>query len=205
MSEQECDASAIVDAVMRATRREDFLPPLQTRLARFDRPLSIGLGQTCSQPSTVRRMLELLDVRTGQHVLDVGSGSGWTTALLGRLVGPTGRVVGVELEAELASSGGANVASQEIPWARVEMAAAGQLGWPQEAPYDRILVSAEADSVPQELVDQLRDGGVMVLPAAGELLRVRRAGECPTCGSIDTADPSPLVERFGRYRFVPLR
>lgn len=198
VGEQGVDVASVVDAVMRATQRKHFLPPLQRRLANLDRPLSIGLGQTCSQPSTVRRMLELLDVRPGHRVLDVGSGSGWTTALLGRLVGPAGLVLGVELEAEIASTGRDNVASQGMPWAQVEVAAPGQLGWPQEAPYDRILVSAEADSVPPELTAQLVDGGVMVLPAAGELLRVRRA----TGGVTDEAPP---VERFGRYRFVPLR
>lgn len=187
------DRADDVDGALRATPRRAFLPPERRRAADLDRPIPIGAGQTCSQPSTVRRMLELLDVRAGQQVLDVGSGSGWTTALLAWLVGPSGTVVAVELEPRLAVAGRAALEATGRAWARIELATPGRLGWPDEQPYDRLLVSAEAAVLPEELVAQLAEGGVMVLPVAGHLLRVHvLAG-------------GRQVEELGRYRFVPLR
>jgi protein-L-isoaspartate(D-aspartate) O-methyltransferase len=182
-------------AAMAAVPRSGFLPQSQRRHAALDLPLPIGAGQTCSQPSTVRTMLDQLDVRPGHHVLDVGAGSGWTTALLAWLVGPGGTVIGVELEPSLARWGGRHVAAAGMPWARVEQAVPGVLGRPQEAPYDRILVSAEADAVPAELERQLAEGGAMVLPVRGRLLllRARAPGR-----------PREVV-RLGPYLFVPLR
>ena len=128
------------------------------------------------------------------QVLDVGAGSGWTTALLARLVGPSGSVAGVELEPSLARWGAGNLRRQNTPWATLNLAQRGVLGWPDEAPYDRILVSAGAKEIPQELVEQLGDDAVMVLVVSGTLLRLQRSG-----GS------APTVTRHGSYRFVPLR
>lgn len=139
-------------------------------------------------------MLRLLAPGVGMRVLDVGAGSGWTTALLARLVGPEGSVTGVELEPALARWGAGNLRRQHTPWAALHPAQRGVLGWPGEAPYDRILVSAGAKEIPQELVEQLGNDGVMVLVVAGTLLRLERSG-----GS------EPIVTRHGSYRFVPLR
>lgn len=179
-----------VQAAFDATPRKDFLPPDVRPRSGFDGPLSIGEGQTNSQPRTVKDMLRLLDVRPGQSVLDVGSGSGWTTALLAHVVGPTGRVRGVELLPELVDQGRANLERTERPWASIEASTPGVLGLPDHAPYDRILVSAEAHALPQELVDQLLDDGVMVVPVSGWMQRVRL--------------PGPEVSEHGAYRFVPL-
>jgi len=180
---------AALEAALRASPRSRHLPPSQQGYAGVDRALPIGLGQTNSQPATVRAMLRALDVQPGQRVLDVGSGSGWTTVLLARLVGPTGRVLGVERVPELTDWGRANVEAADVPWAGVEQALPDVLGHPAYAPYDRILVSAEAPTLPAQLVDQLAPDGVMVIPVGGELWRVR-AGHDP--------------ERLGRYVFVPL-
>lgn len=180
-----------VDAAFDATPRRDFLPRGVRRRASYDGPLTIAAGQTNSQPRTVDDMLRLLDVRPGQHVLDVGAGSGWTTALLAHLVGPSGVVLGVELEPELVSFGGANLARTHRPWATIRLATPGLLGDPDGAPYDRILVSAMAQSLPTALVDQLADDGVLVVPVDGTMLRV--------------TNPGAVVTEHGRYRFVPLR
>ena len=188
------DEDDLVTRTMRTVRREDFLPADQRALAATDGPLPLGDGQTNSQPRTVAAMLRLLDLEPGQTVLDVGAGSGWTTALLGRLVGPRGRVVGVEIVPRLAAWGAANLATQEMEWTEIHEVEAGVLGWPAGAPYDRVLVSAEARELPHALVDQLGDDAVMVTPVAGEMWRVVRAAD----GTVD-------VTRHGFYRFVTLR
>lgn len=179
---------------LQVTPREQFLRPEERASAADDVPLPIGAGQTCSQPRTVVAMLRLLDVRPGQSVLDVGAGSGWTTALLAHLVGPTGSVVGVELLPDLARWGAENLDAQRLPWASIRPAQTDVLGWPPTAPYDRILVSAGADQLPQPLVQQLRPDGVLVVPVSGQMLRVRSLPD----GSLD-------VTEHGAYRFVPLR
>src|SRR5690606_41560005 len=99
-----------VDAAVAAARREWFLPRAAGRRAGHAGPIQVGRGQTNSQPRTGRDRLELLDVRPGQRVLDVGAGSGWSTALLAELVGPEGTVHGVELEPDLVAFGSANLA-----------------------------------------------------------------------------------------------
>lgn len=183
-----------VRAVMRAVRREDFLPERQHPFAAEDHALPIGFGQTCSQPTTVRHLLSLLRVAPGHRVLDVGSGSGWTTALLATLVGPTGEVFGVDLVDELVTRSRTSLAAYDLPWATVDLADPDTLGLPNRAPYDRILVSAEAAELPLALVDQLTEDGRMVAPVAGRLSLVQRRGSEP-----------PDVRRVGYYRFVPLR
>lgn len=185
------DPTDPVRAAFDATGRRDFLPPGVRGRAAHDGPLAIAAGQTNSQPSTVEAMLRLLDVRPGHRVLDLGSGSGWTTALLAHLVGPAGTVLGVELEPSLVEFGSANLAASGRPWASIRLATPGVLGDPGGAPYDRILVSAMAESFPDPLVDQLADDGVMVVPVAGVMLRLVR--------------PGAVVTEHGHYRFVPLR
>ena len=189
------DAARRVRAAMATQPRERFLPASERRRASYDGPLDIGHGQTNSQPRTVRAMLELLDVQPGQRVLDVGSGSGWTTALLAALVGPTGSVLGLERVPDLVLTGSANVEAARMPWARVRASAAGVLGAPDEAPFDRVLVSAMATRLPEPLVAQLDVAGILVVPVAGRMLRVERDANAP--------DGRRLTEH-GRYRFVPL-
>ena len=176
-----------------AAPRRGFLPDRQRRYADLDQALQIGHGQTNSQPRTVWAMLSLLDVLPGQRILDVGCGSAWTTALLGHLVGPEGSVIGVEIVPELVAFGRANLVTQQLPNVHVVPAEPGVLGLPEEGPFDRILVSAEATRLPRALVEQLRRGGVMVVPVAGWMREVRR-----------TAKGEPDVVRHGAYSFVPL-
>jgi protein-L-isoaspartate(D-aspartate) O-methyltransferase len=184
-----------VDAVTTAfvaVPREGFLPRRLRRRASYDGPLDIGHGQTNSQPRTVADMLRLLDVQPGQRVLDVGSGSGWTTALLAHLVGPGGSVRGVEIVPHLVEQGRANLAATDQPWASIDGALPGRLGLPDDGPYDRILVSAEATSLPGELVAQLAAGGRMVVPVLTRMTLVVRG------------DDEVRTSVHGHYRFVPL-
>jgi protein-L-isoaspartate(D-aspartate) O-methyltransferase len=183
-----------VDRAFAAVPRERFLPVAEQGRAGYDGPIDIGHGATNSQPRTVADMLRLLQVHPGDRVLDVGAGSGWTTALLAHLTGPTGTVTGTEIEPELLTWGSANLAGTGQSWARIIQAAPGVLGAPETAPYDRILVSAEPRTLPDELVAQLAPGGRMVIPVAGVMLVVELA-----------STGRPRVTRHGRYRFVPLR
>ena len=166
-----------VIAALAEVPRARFLPDDVRGRAALDEPLPIGHGATNSQPWTVQFMLELLRVPEGGTVLDVGSGSGWTTALLARLVGPKGSVLGVEIVPELVAFGRANLAGFDFPWARVEQATRGEFGMPASAPFDRILVSADAHELPDELEQQLAVGGRIVVPASGVMWIVDRDHE----------------------------
>ena len=182
-----------VAAAMRAVPRAGFLPAAQRRRADVDQALPLWNGSTCSQPTTVAAMLRLLDVPTGATVLDVGAGSGWTTVLLARLVGPQGRVLGLELDPEIAAWGAQNVAAHDVPWATLEPAAPGVLGRPVPGGWDRVLVSAAARELPDALVAQLAPGGRMVVPVRSTMHLVVR-----TVAGVEVSD-------HGTYSFVPLR
>ncbi|MDQ6687124.1 MAG: protein-L-isoaspartate O-methyltransferase [Actinomycetota bacterium] len=173
--------------------REWFLPKSQRRFASYDGPLPIGHAQTSSQPRTVEKMLRLLDVRRCQRVLDVGSGSGWTTGLLAHLTGPEGSVLGVELEPDLVRFGSENLARTGFDWASIVAADPAVVGVPERGPFDRVLVSAAAPRLPDELLDTLADPGRLVIPVRGEMVLVVRDG-----GRLKRS-------RHGSYRFVPLR
>lgn len=181
-----------IDDAFRTVDRRYFVLPEYRKLAEQDQPLPIGYGQTISQPSTVRSMLEWLCVEPGHKVLDVGSGSGWTTALLSQLVKPNGRVVAVELIPELVELGRDNCERAECH--NVEFHYAGnQYGWPSEAHYDRILVSASAHELPPELIDQLKSGGKLVVPIGNTIHEITKRPS----GELDDR------RHFG-YVFVPL-
>lgn len=171
--------------------RERFLPAHLRSMAFVDRPLPLSDGQTNSQPTTVANMLALLDVEPGQRILDVGSGSGWTTALLAELTGPDGVVVGVERVPELVA-GARTALGGSWPWAEVRQATPGVLGAPDAAPFDRILVSAMAAQLPPALLQQLADDAVLVAPVAGLMTRVTRR------------DGHDDITSHGAYVFVPL-
>lgn len=181
-----------VDQAFSAISRREFMPPEVKELADFDHAAGIGYGQTISQPTTVKRMLNWLDVKPGQKVLDVGSGSGWTTALLAYLAGAKGRVHAVELVPELVKFGRDNFKSTGLSNA-VFHQAGKQLGWPQAAPYDRILVSASATELPKALIDQLKPSGKLVIPINYDILEITKEPG----GSTD------IVTHPG-YVFVPL-
>lgn len=181
-----------IDDAFRTMKRADFLPPDRRDEAMRDAPVTIGHGQTNSQPYTVRLMLEWLDAQPGDKILDVGSGSGWTTALLAHIVGPSGSVYAVELIPELAEFGRENCKKAGVTNARF-FQAGEYFGLPKYHPYDRILVSASADKLPRELVDQLHPDGKMVIPVGSDILEITKT----TAKTYD-------VTRHPGFLFVPL-
>lgn len=147
-------------AAMRTVRRHLFVPPDQADIAYEDHPIPIGYGQTISQPYMVALMTELLELEPEHRVLEIGTGSGYQAAVLAFLVD---RVFTVERIPELAAK--ARDTLDKHGFVNVEVIVGdGSLGWPESAPYDRIIVTAAAPSVPKPLVEQLADDGKLVIP-----------------------------------------
>ena len=181
-----------IEKAFASVERAKFMPAGVQHLAGHDQPAPIGYGQTISQPYTVRLMLRWLDPQPGDKVLDIGSGSGWTTALLAHLVGPNGKVYAVERIPELVEFGRANVERFGIK--NTYFSTAGEeLGWPQKGPFDRILVSASADEFPEELMDQLKISGKLVIPVHGDILEITK-----------TPKKGRDVRKHPGFIFVPL-
>ena len=155
-------------------KREDFLPGEMKDLAELNEALPIGFSQTISQPLVVAFMLELLQPRPGDKILDVGSGSGWTSALLAEIVGSKGKVIAIEVIPELMEFGEKNVAKYNfIEKGIVEFICAdGSKGYEKEAPFDGILASASVQTeVPQAWKNQIKIGGKIVTPLGSSIWR----------------------------------
>lgn len=141
--------------------REKFIPEKLKSHAYEDAPLPIGRGQTISQPYTIAMMLSMLDLRKSQEVLEAGSGSGYVSALISKIVGEKGRVFGLEIVSELVMKSRESLKSYD----NVEVYNRnGALGLPDKAPFDRILISAATKKVPGALLSQLKNGGILVAP-----------------------------------------
>lgn len=182
----------IVEAMQRVPR-EQFVPPAYRDFAYDDRPLSIGYGQTISQPYIVAMMIESLELKDSDKVLEVGSGSGYVAAILGQLVE---KVIGVEIVPELADFAAATIAELGYDNVDIHLVPKSALGYLPEAPYDAILVSAGAPAIPQLLLAQLRWGGRMVIPVGSRwqqnLVKITRMPE------------GDIAEDLGACYFVPL-
>lgn len=175
--------------------RVEFVPNEMELQAEADIALPIGYGQTISQPLTVAFMLELLAPEEGQTILEVGSGSGWVVALLSYIVGKKGKVIGIERIKGLLELGRRNVDKFGfIKKGIAEIYEVGEaLGYPEKAPYDRIIVSASAEEIPQTLMDQLKIGGIMVVPVKNSIIFLEKK----------TKD-NFAKEEFPGFSFVPL-
>ena len=183
------DDERVLDAVG-AVPRELFVPERRRRSAWANEALPIGGGQTISQPLVVAHMSELLDVRPGDRVLDVGTGSGYHAAILHRLGGD---VVSIERDPELSEQAASNLAEAGMEGVTL-VVGDGTRGHPDAAPYDAINVAASArEGIPQALVDQLAPGGRLVIPVRERLVLVQRDED----GALHRRDA-------GGVRFVPL-
>lgn len=152
----------VLEAILQVPRHE-FVPLSEQILAYANNALPIGRGQTISQPFIVALMTDLLDVGSDDIVLEIGTGSGYQAAVLSRLVR---RVLSIETVPELAASAADRLA--RLGYGNVEVHQGdGALGWPEFAPYDGIIVTAQAATVPPALVEQLAPGGRLVLPLGG--------------------------------------
>jgi len=163
---------ALIEAFRRCDRNL-FVPEELHDSTYGDYPLSIGMGQTISQPTTVAIMLELLHPCRGDKVLDIGSGSGWTTALLASTVGKDGFVEGVERIPSLVEYGRRCLHKANLNNASIDIADPSVLGKPGHL-YDRILVSASATDMPMSLLEQLKPGGILVIPVLESVWRITK-------------------------------
>ncbi|MDP2664563.1 MAG: protein-L-isoaspartate O-methyltransferase [bacterium] len=157
----------IIEA-FRSIKREDFVREETKPLAYFDEALPIGLSQTISQPSVVAFMLEELSPQEGERILDVGAGSGWTSALLAAIVGPRGKVIALDIVPKIVKFGTENLLKYNfIKKGVVEyICQDADIGYKARAPFDRILVSAALPSkkLPDAFKEQLRTEGKIVVP-----------------------------------------
>jgi protein-L-isoaspartate(D-aspartate) O-methyltransferase len=181
----------VVEA-MRRVPRDAFVPPELHQVAYDDRPLGIGFGQTISQPFIVALMVQALELKQNEQVLELGTGSGYEAAILAELAQ---KVVTVEHIRELAES--AKQVLDKLSYSNVEIQLAGNtLGWPAGAPYDAIIVSAGAPSVPEVLLEQLAWSGRLVIPVGSrwqqDLLKVTKLKK------------GNRIENLGGCYFVPL-
>lgn len=177
--------------------RHEFIPDAMRHQAYQDAPVPIGFGQTASQPSLQALYMQVLDLRPTDRVLEVGTGCGFQTAVLAQLVD---RVYSVERIRELAVR-----AREKLDQLRISNVAIlvgdGTIGWSRYAPYDAILVAAGGPEIPRPLVEQLADGGRMLIPVGGRamqrLMLVERHGERMEQREVTECTFVPLLGRFG--------
>ena len=174
--------------------REQFIPKEYQQQAYEDSPLPLGHGATISQPTTVMLMLQALEVKPGNKILEIGTGSGYNAALLAELTGRKGKVITLEFVKELAES-----ATKKLSHYRnvKVMYADGKYGYQKEAPYDRIIATAACQEIPEALLKQLRLNGILVIPIGPyhnqEVIKLTKLKNELT------------RESLGNFVFVPMR
>jgi len=189
-----------VEEAFRNIPRHEFVPSSELDYAYYNEPLPTKKNQTISQPAVVSRMTEWLDVRQGQKILEIGTGSGWQTAILSYLVGPR-TVYSVEIKPELAKFARKNLEKLEIKNVDVILSD-GSIGYSKASPYDRIIITAACTEIPLPLLDQLADGGLLVAPvgdSSQSLVLLQKTRK----GIVEIKNEShyvfvPLLGKFGK-------
>ena len=184
--------NAVLDA-MRKVPRQHFVPENLQNSAYEDAPLPIGMGQTISQPYIVAYMTEMLEPRPGMKILEIGTGSGYQTAVLAQL---GCEVYSVEILEEHADSARDKLAALHYENVKIKHGN-GQQGWPEESPFDAILVTAAPAAIPPALPGQLKDGGTMIVP-------VGTAGSVQWLKCITKKDGELTENSLLPVRFVPM-
>jgi protein-L-isoaspartate(D-aspartate) O-methyltransferase len=197
MVREQMEARGITDPVtltaMRSVPRHLFVDPSRRDAAYLDTPLPIGYGQTISQPYMVAAMTEIIRPRPGQKILEIGTGSGYQAAVLAAC---GAEVYSIEIIPELA--GQAESRLRDLGYRVVGRTGDGFFGWPEVAPFDAILVTAAAEFIPPPLTEQLKEGGIMVIPV-GTPFYVQ------TLMLVEKLDDGLSTRSLMPVRFVPLR
>jgi len=189
-----------VESAFRSIPRHEFVPKSELDRAYDNEPLSIMKDQTISQPGVVSRMTEWLDVKDGQKILEIGTGSAWQTAILSHLVG-TGTIYSVEIHSELVKFARENLEKFRLYNARVILGD-GSLGYPKASPYDRIIITAACTEIPLPLLEQLAENGLIIAPvgdSSQSLVLLKKTSE----GIVEIKNQSnyifvPLLGKFGK-------
>ena len=176
--------------------REEFVPISFREQAYHDHPLPTLRRQSISQPSTIMMMLQALELKEGDNVFEIGAGGGYQAALMSRIVGKKGKVITTEIIPELVEIAKENISNMELKNVHIEETD-GSAGFPEHAPFDKVVITAACPTIPQPIIDQLKEGGIVIAPV-GDL-----EGQTMVKG-IKENDKLEL-EFLGSFRFVPLR
>jgi len=188
-----------VEKAFLETPRDKFVPESLKRVAYVDTPLEIGNGQTISAPHMVAIMVEALDLKKGQKVLEIGTGSGYHAAIVSKLVGKDGHVYTIERFTSLAEAAKKNLKNAGTTNVTVEIGD-GSEGLQKNAPYDRIYVTCAAPDVPLPLIEQLKDQGKLLIPVGKmicELKLIEKKEKNVTSKNLGGCAFVPLVGKYG--------
>ncbi len=183
-----------IESAFRKVPRHDFVPESLRHRAYENAPISIMKKQTISQPSVVSRMTEWLDLKEGQKVLEIGSGSGWQSAILAKIVGE-GKIFTIERHSKLVSFAKNNLEKLGIKNVKIILGD-GRLGLAEESPFDRIMITAACRKVPEALLDQLSLGGLLIAPVGENIQSLILLKKTPE-GIVE-------IKNQKGYIFVPL-
>ena len=189
-----------VESAFKNIPRHEFVPESELNYAYYNEPLPIMKNQTISQPSVVSRMTEWLDVKRGQNILEIGTGSGWQSGILSYLVGD-GIVFSIELHPELVKFAQGNLKKLKIKNVHVILGD-GSIGYAKESPYDRIIITAACTEIPLPLLEQLKEDGLLLAPvgdASQSLILLKKTSK----GIVEIKNQSnyvfvPLLGKFGK-------